>query len=85
MAETYTSAPVDTDQMRLLARLTPGERIRLMLSARELAVGLMRGRLRRRYPALSLIELNLKLLEELDHAKSRQPRSEFVPRHSEHA
>ncbi len=83
MVETYTFGPIDIDQLRLLASLTPGERIRLMLSARELAVGLMRGRLRRLYPDLSWIELNLKLLEELDHAKERQPRSKFIPRHSE--
>ena len=85
MAETYPFDPVDIEQLRLIARLTPGERIRLMLSARELALGLMRGRLRRRYPDLNPIELNLKLLEELDHAKDRQPRSEFISRHSEHA
>jgi hypothetical protein len=85
MPETLQFDPVDIEAMRRLARLTPGERIRLMLSARELAVGLIRGRLRRRYPDLSLTELNLKLLEELDHAKSRQPRSEFIPRHPEHA
>jgi len=85
MVEIYSFDPVDLDQLRLLARLTPGERIRLMLSARELAVGLMRGRLRRRYPDLSPIELNLKLLEELDHAKDRQPRSKFVPRPFAHA
>ncbi len=85
MAETYLFDPIDIERLRFLARLTSGERIRLMLNARELAVGLMRGRLHRRYPDLSPIELNLKLLEELDHAKNRQPRSEFVPRHSEHA
>jgi len=85
MAEIYHFDPVDIEHLRRLARLTPGERIRLMLNARELAVGLMRGRLRRRYPNLSPIELNLKLLKELDHAKDRQPRSEFVSRHSENA
>jgi hypothetical protein len=37
-----------------------------MLDARELAVGLIRGRLRQRYPRLSSREINLKVLEELD-------------------
>lgn len=52
---------VDLEQMERLARLSPGGRIRLMLNARELAVGLIRGRLRRQYPELSLREVNLKL------------------------
>ena len=74
--------PVDVPRLRMLAQLTPGGRIRLMLHARELAVGLMRGRLRRCYPDLTPRELNLKLLEELDHAADRQPRSGFIPGHS---
>lgn len=39
--------PVDREQMRLLAHLSPGQRIQLMLNAREIAVGFIRGRLRR--------------------------------------
>jgi hypothetical protein len=54
--------------MRLLLQLPPEKRVRLMLSARELAVGLMRGRLRKLYPDLSPEEINLKLLEELERA-----------------
>ncbi len=63
--------PVDIERLQQIARLTAGGRIRLMLSARELAVGFIRGRLRRRYPDLSPVELNLKVLEELDHAEKR--------------
>ena len=63
--------PIDLEQMRLLGRLTPGQRIRVMLDARELAVGLIRGRLRRQYPHLSLREINLRVLEEIDCAKQR--------------
>ena len=70
---TYRFDPVDLQQMRLLGRLSPGGRIRAMLDARELAVGLIRGRLRRQYPDLSLRELNLKLLEELDRAARTRP------------
>lgn len=50
--------PVDNEQMRRLAHLPRSDRRRLMLNARELAVGLIRGRLRRRYPDLSPTALN---------------------------
>ena len=70
---THRFDPVDLQQMRLLAQLSPGGRIRAMLDARELALGLIRGRLRRQYPDLSLRELNLKVLEELDRAARTSP------------
>jgi hypothetical protein len=66
---TYRFDPIDFTQLRLLGQLSPGERIRLMLEARELAVSLIRGRLRRQYPDLSLPELNLKVLEEIERVK----------------
>jgi len=56
---------VDREQVRLLLRLTPGQRIGVLLDAREFAVGLIRGRLRRQYPHLAAREINLKVLEEL--------------------
>jgi hypothetical protein len=65
--------PVDKEQMRLLARLSPGGRIRVLLDARELAVGLIRGRLRSQFPDLDRRELNLKVLEELDRANRTRP------------
>lgn len=71
LSGSYRSDPIDLEQMRLLGRLTPGQRIRVMLDARELAVGLIRGRLRRQYPQLSLREINLRVLEEIDRAKQR--------------
>jgi len=77
MPESLHFDPIDIERLRMLARLTPGGRIRLMLSARELAVGLLRGCLRRRYPELSTAEINLKLLEELERAD--QTRSRFEP------
>jgi len=67
--DTYRFDPVDLEQMRLLGQLSPGQRIRVMLDARELAVGLIRGRLRRWYPHLSPREINLKVLEEIARAK----------------
>ena len=71
--EEYIFDPLDLEQMRLLGRLTPGQRIQVVLDARELAVGLIRGRLRRQHPHLSSREINLKVLEEIDHAKQRTP------------
>ncbi len=70
--------PIDLERMHMLAKLTPGGRIRLMLNARELAVGLIRGRLRRRYLDLDPAALNLKLLEELERAQETRSRFESV-------
>jgi hypothetical protein len=66
--------PIDLMQMRLLLQLPPHRRVRLMLEARELAVGLIRGRLRQRYPDLSSSELGLKVLEETSHGERTFPR-----------
>jgi hypothetical protein len=71
---TYRFDPVDLDQMRLLGRLPPHKRVRVMLEARELAVGLIRGRLRRRYPDLSTSAINMKVLEEVSRAGRPRPR-----------
>lgn len=57
------------EQIKLLANLPPHKRVRAMLDARELAVGLIRGRLRRKYPELSTKSINLKVLEELARAR----------------
>jgi hypothetical protein len=70
---TYRFDPVDVQHMRLLGKLAPEKRVRLMLNARALAVGLIRGRLRRRYPHLSSQALNLKVLEELARAGRTRP------------
>lgn len=70
----YRFDPVDKTQLRLLGQLSPARRLRLMLDARELAVGLIRGRLRRRYPNLSPQEINMKLLEELARGRRVRPR-----------
>ena len=66
---TFRFDPVDKEQMRLLGQLAPGQRIQAMLDARELAVGLVRGRLRRQYPDLPLRELNLMVLEDIARAQ----------------
>jgi hypothetical protein len=69
----YHFDPVDLELVRLRGRLTPGQRILAVLDARELAVGLIRGRLRRQYPDLSTRELNMKVLEEIDRAERTTP------------
>jgi hypothetical protein len=69
----YRFDPVDLELMRVRGRLSPGQRIQAMLDARELAVGLIRGRLRRQYPDLSPRELNLKVLEEIDRVQRTTP------------
>ena len=60
---------VDWLQVRLLQKLAPEDRLRVMLDAQELVVGLIRGRLCQRYPDLSEREINLKLLEELERGR----------------
>jgi len=74
LSGSYRFDPIDLEQMRLLGRLTPGQRIQVMLDARELAVGLIRGRLRRQYPYLPLREINLRVLEEIARAERTSPR-----------
>ncbi len=59
---TYRFDPPDMAQVNLLRKLTPSQRIQLMLDARELAVGPIRGQSSKRYPD----QLNLKVLETLN-------------------
>ncbi len=65
---------VDLIQMKLLAQLSPGQRLQTMLAARELAVSLKRGRLHRQFPELSIRDLNLKLLDELAYVQRTDSR-----------
>lgn len=69
---------VDVDELRRIARLTPGQRLQAMLDTHELVLGLIRGRLQRQYPQLSLREVNLRLLEELERAERALRRPEPV-------
>ena len=61
--------PVDLELLRIRSRLSPGRRLQAMLDAREVLVGLIRGRLHRQYPHLSNRELNLKVLEDIERAQ----------------
>jgi hypothetical protein len=70
--------PIDHEFMRLRGRLSPGARLQAMLAAREWVVSAMRVRLRRRYPDLSVEEINLKMLEEIENVERRQARFDSV-------
>ena len=59
--------PIDWPELERWLRLTPGQRVQTVLNARTLAAGLIRGRLRRRYPAASDSEITWMMLAELDH------------------
>jgi hypothetical protein len=74
----YHFDPVDIDMIRLTARLSVGMRILRLLSARELTLGLIRGRLRQKYPDISQRELNLKLLEEIERGERAYTRPDVV-------
>lgn len=67
MTETRANpwGPLDLEQLRLLAQVPVAKRLRTMLEAQALAMSIVRGRLRRRYPHLSRREINLLVLKEV--------------------
>jgi hypothetical protein len=68
----------DLELMKTRLSLTPGQRLQAMFDARALVVGMIRGRLRRRYPDLPEAEFNLKVLEEIERAQRIKPWSQSV-------
>ena len=54
--------PIDWVQVELLAKLPPGKRIIPPLRAQEFSMSALRGTLRRRFPELSISEINMKVL-----------------------
>jgi hypothetical protein len=54
--------PIDWQQLELLARLTPAQRVLLGMQAQAFARAMLRGTFRRRFPELSQSELNMKVL-----------------------
>ncbi len=54
--------PIDWQQLELLARLTPAQRVLLGMQAQTFARAMLRGTFRRRFPGLSQSELNMKVL-----------------------
>ena len=59
--------PVDWPQLYLLARLTPGQRMAAMAQISAFNRGLLRGAFRRRFPHRSLAEINMTMLDYLNH------------------
>ncbi len=54
--------PVDWEQLKLTARLSPGQRILTGMQAQAFAMASLRGAFRRKFPELSQAELNMKTL-----------------------
>jgi hypothetical protein len=64
---------VDPDYVRFLGNLPAYKRVHLMLKAREMALGLIRGRIKKFNPDLSERELNIKVLETTTHVRQKPP------------
>jgi hypothetical protein len=56
---------VDWQQLYLLAKLTPGQRMVAMAQVSAFARGILRGAFRRRFPNLTMAEINMKMLQYL--------------------
>lgn len=65
--------PVDWQQLYLLANLTRGQRMQAMAQASAFARGLLRGAFRRRFPQLTLPEINMMMLEYLNSRPTYTP------------
>jgi hypothetical protein len=63
--------PIDWVQMRLTARLSPADRIKAGMRAQSFAMAMLRGTFKRRFPALSPSELNMKVLTYLTPVRMR--------------
>ena len=61
--------PVDWIQLKLTANLSPGQRILAGMQARAFAMANLRGAFRRKFPALSQAEINMKVLAYLTPVK----------------
>jgi hypothetical protein len=57
---------VDWQQLYLLAKLTPGQRMVAMAQASAFTRGILRGAFRRRFPNLTMAEVNMLMLGYLD-------------------
>jgi len=55
-------APVDWVQLDLIAKLPPAKRIIAPMLAQEFSMAALRGTFRKRFPELSLPEINMKVL-----------------------
>lgn len=63
--------PVDLDDLRRMAALTPGQRIAAMAEVSAFQRGLLRGAFRRRYSDLPIEEINMLLFRYVEDLKAR--------------
>lgn len=54
--------PIDRVQVELLAKLPPAKRLIPGLNAQEFSMAALRGTFRKRFPELSMSEINMKVL-----------------------
>jgi hypothetical protein len=57
--------PVDWVQVELLAKMSPAKRIIPAMEAQEFSMAALRSTFRKRFPELSLAEINMKVLSYL--------------------
>jgi hypothetical protein len=62
IAELVRSIEIDSQQMELLAKLPPERRLLPGLQAQEFTMSALRGTFRKKFPELSLPEINMKVL-----------------------
>ena len=65
--------PVDWTQVRLLADLSPAERVLAGMRAQSFAMSALRGTFRKRFPELTIAELNMKVLAYLTPVRIETP------------
>jgi hypothetical protein len=63
--------PIDREEMEMLAKLRPGKRIIPMVQASEMVRAGLRGTFRKKFPNLSLSEINMKILEYMTYMDKR--------------
>lgn len=64
--------PIDWQQMRIMAKLTPGERMLAMAQASAFGHALLRGALQTRFPDRSLHEINMMMLRYIEWQRERE-------------
>lgn len=58
--------------MRIRGRMSMGERLQTMLAARKWVFAAHRARVQRQHPDLSSVEVNLRVLEEIERANGKE-------------
>lgn len=64
---------IDWPQLYRLAKLSPGQRMLAMAQASAFSRGLLRGAFRRRFPDLTMAEINMLMFEYLNNVPEYRP------------